>query len=185
MSHPLDPEATRLAATTQFAKSEGGRFIVMPESALASWNGGTEVNGVVDSERVGAGFTLIECRNDQGAHARDARRQCVLAAERWHADRAVDQRRRCRDPADGRARGHRRQADRGRRRLPPSRRQRRDVRRGVCRRGRREGSDLDRSELPEGNYAVRMCVEWRGRVTGTDDKPHDVMVQVLNLRLRQ
>jgi len=49
------------------------------------------------------------------------------------------------------------------------------------------GAALDMSrvasiDLPAGTYALRMCIEWRGPVMGSDGNPHDVMVQVLDLR---
>lgn len=178
MSHPLDPDATRLAATIQFAKTEGGPLIVMPESVLASWNG---MAG--DYERVVAGFNLIDVGTAKaltlespdnstfvprpdgarivrwiGADDAETLLTAALAVTDDKLTEAVGD-----FPHPG---GNLVMFDSG-----------------------SAGAEVERDriasiELPEGNYAVRMCIEWRGRVTGTDDKPHDVMVQVLDLRLR-
>lgn len=42
-----------------------------------------------------------------------------------------------------------------------------------------------RIELPAGRYSVRVCALWRGPVSDAQGKPHDTMLQVLELRRRE
>lgn len=189
MTLALDPEATRLAQLVTFADSEGGPLIAMSESVAPSWNGvfdaaGNAIFGTTDCDYdracaesfavidVGTGKALTLETPDNSTFVPTPHGARIV---RWvGADDAAtlitaalavpdDQFTTTIEdfPHEG---GKLLVFDSGSR-----------------------GAALDMArvaaiDLPAGTYAVRLSIEWRGMVTGADGNPHEVMVQVLDLR---
>lgn len=186
---PLDPEAVRLSQLVTFADSEGGPLIVMSESAAPSWHGAfdsagnaifgkapcdydracAESFGLIDVGRMKA-LTLETPDNGGfvprpegalivrwvGADGADTLISAALALSDDQLTEPVGEL-----PHDG-----------GKLLMFDS------ATRGSALDPRRTAS----IDVPAGVYAVRLCIEWQGPVLGVDGQPHDVMVQVLELR---
>jgi hypothetical protein len=186
---PLDPEAVRLSRIVTFADSEGGPLIVMSESAAPEWNGvfdpdGTAIYGTApcDYDRAcAASYGLVDVGSTQALALETPDNGTFLPRPdgalivRWvGADDAStlisaalgvtdDQ---FTDPVgelphDG---GMLLMFD--------------SAARGSALTAGRTAS----IELPAVIYGVRLSAEWQGSVVGDDGQPHDVMVQVLELR---
>ncbi len=188
---PLNPEAVRLASLVTFAESEGGPLIIMSEAAAPSWNGvcdedGTAIYGSApcdydracgdpfDVIEVGAAKALTLDTPDNGTFVPRPDGALIVrwvgaddAATLLSAALAVPDCQFTETTSD----------------LPH------DGGKLLMFDSAARGSALDPEhtasiELPAGVYAGRLCVEWQGNVEGDDGQPHEVMVQVLELRRR-
>ncbi|MBA3397801.1 MAG: hypothetical protein H0T89_34575 [Deltaproteobacteria bacterium] len=191
MSTPLalDPEAVRLATRLTFADSEGGPLIVMSEAVAPSWNGVFDAAGAFlygttpcDYDRAcDGGFMVIDVAAGKALtletpdNSTFVPRPAGALIVRWvgaddsatliSAALAVSEEQFTETIGDlPHAGGKLLMFDSAAR-----------------------GSALDTArvasiDLPAGTYAVQLVVEWRGEVTGADGAPHEVMVQVLDLR---
>lgn len=186
---PLDPEAIRLSQVVTFADSEGGPLIVMSESAAPSWQGvfdtaGNAIFGKAscDYDRACAeSFGLIDVGRmkaltletpDNSAFVPRAEGALIV---RWvgadDADTLISAALALSDDQLAEPVGE----------LPH------DGGKLLMFDSAARGCALDPTrtasiDLPAGVYAVRLCIEWQGPVLGADGQPHDVMVQVLELR---
>lgn len=190
---PFDPEAARLAEALEFAESEGGPFLVVSESAVASWHGINDPTGAVifgtqpcDYDRACAAdaFSMIDVGTTRALTLESPDNSAFVARPdgalivRWvgaddaqtlltaaFAAPAEDFKELDAElPHDG-----------GRLRMFDA------TTSGTMLAER--GRDVS-IELPAGRYAVSLLVEWSGPVLGADGAPHDTMVQVLRLRRR-
>ena len=189
---PLSDAAVRLASILTFADSEGGPLIAMSERALADWLGvydamGTAIygNAPCDYDRAcgAAPCELIDVGGAQAIALETPDNGTLIAQPdgalivRWigaddaatlmSAALAVDDVDFEEQPGDYVHDGT-------------------DL---VLFDSASSGTRLDRKraasvELPAGTYAMTLLGEWSGPVLGSDDAPHDTMVQVLRLRRR-
>jgi hypothetical protein len=191
MTLPLDPEAVRLAGTVTFADSEGGPLIVMSEGIAPSWNGVCDASGAFvfgnaecDYDRAcDGGFMLIDVGSGKALTLETPDNSTFVPRPggalivRWvGADDAatlISGALAVTDDKFTKAVGDLPHTG-GKLLMFDS------AARGAA-------LEMDRVasvDLAAGVYEVRLTIEWCGPVIGTDGNPHDVMVQVLDLRRR-